>query len=77
MRTSDLREPVLVPRNSLVVLRLELNRMVLTVQGRALEDGAAGDVIRIRNTKSNTVVSGVVAETGTVRVQPAMLSAVN
>ena len=77
VRTSDLREPVLVPRNSLVVLRLELNRMVLTVQGRALEDGAAGDVIRIRNTKSNTVVSGVVAETGTVRVQPAMLSAVN
>lgn len=77
VRRSDLREPVLVARNSLVVLRLELNRMVLTAQGRALEDGAAGEVIRVRNTKSNTVVSGVVAETGTVRVRTATLEAAN
>lgn len=68
VRVSDLREPVLVPKNSLVLLRLETDRMTLTVQGRALEDGASGDFIRVMNTKSNTAVQGVVAEAGIVRV---------
>lgn len=68
VRVSDLREPVLVPKNSLVLLRLETDRMTLTVQGRALEDGAAGEVVRVMNTKSNTAVQGLVAEAGIVRV---------
>jgi flagella basal body P-ring formation protein FlgA len=71
VRAGDLREPVLVPRKSLVILRLETDRMVLTAQGRALEEGAGGQVIRVMNTKSNTVVNGVVVAAGTVRVLPA------
>ncbi|MDH3473775.1 MAG: flagellar basal body P-ring formation chaperone FlgA, partial [Rhodospirillales bacterium] len=73
VRATDLREPVLVAKNSLVTLRLETDRMVLTVQGRALEDGAAGQVVRVMNTKSNTVVNGVVVKAGTVRVVQAAL----
>jgi flagella basal body P-ring formation protein FlgA len=73
VRATDLREPVLVPKNSLVTLRLETDRMVLTVQGRALEDGAAGQVVRVMNTKSNTVVNGVVVKAATVRVVQAAL----
>ncbi|MDH3790376.1 MAG: flagellar basal body P-ring formation chaperone FlgA [Rhodospirillales bacterium] len=68
VRATDLREPLLVSKNSLVVLRLETDRMVLTAQGRALEDGASGQVIRVKNTKSNAIINGVVAENGTVRV---------
>jgi flagella basal body P-ring formation protein FlgA len=68
VRAADLREPVLVPKNSLVVLRLETDRMVLTAQGRALQDGASGEVIRVMNTKSNTIITGVVAESGLVQV---------
>jgi flagella basal body P-ring formation protein FlgA len=68
VRAADLREPLLVSKNSLVVLRLETDRMVLTAQGRALEDGANGQVIRVKNTKSNVTINGVVAENGTVRV---------
>ncbi len=68
VRATDLREPVLVPKNSLVVLRLETERMVLTAQGRALEDGASGQVIRVKNTKSHAILNGVVADTGAVRV---------
>ncbi len=68
VRAADLREPVLVPKNSLVVLRLETDRMVLTAQGRALQDGAGGEVIRVMNTKSNTIITGVVAESGLVQV---------
>ncbi len=68
VRVSDLRAPVLVPKNSLVLLRLETDRMTLTVQGRATEDGAAGEIIRVINTKSNTAIHGMVADAGVVRV---------
>ena len=68
VRAADLREPVLVRKNSLVVLRLETERMVLTSQGRALQDGAGGQIIRVMNTKSNTIINGMVADRGVVRV---------
>lgn len=77
IRAGNLREPVLVPRKSLVILRLETDRMVLTAQGRALEDGASGQVIRVMNTKSNAVINGVVVRAGTVRVLPATIAAAN
>ena len=31
--------------------------MVLTAQGRSLEDGALGSTIRVMNTKSNTIIT--------------------
>jgi flagella basal body P-ring formation protein FlgA len=77
VRATDLREPVLVAKNSLVVLRLETERMVLTAQGRALEDGASGEVIRVMNTKSSTIITGVVAASGTVSVVQAARPAGN
>lgn len=69
VRSGDLREPVTVPKNSLVVIRLQTARMTLTAQGRALEDGATGAVIRVMNTKSNTVINAVVADAGSVEVR--------
>lgn len=68
VRETDVTAPVLVPRNSLVTLMLRTEQMRLTVQGRALQDGAKGEVIRVVNTKSNTTVSGVVVADGTVTV---------
>ena len=75
VRTTDLQTPVVVGKNSLVTIRLETNRMQLSVQGRALEDGAAGDVVRVMNTKSNSVVNAVVVDTGSVVVVPAAITA--
>jgi len=75
IRTTDLQTPVMVAKNSLVTVRLATDRMQLTVQGRALEDGASGDVVRVMNTKSNTVVSAVVVDSGTVEVVPARITA--
>ncbi len=66
----ELREPVIVARNSLVTIRLETPRMILTAQGRSLESGARGDVIRVRNTQSNQVISAGVVGSGTVAVVP-------
>ncbi|NIT68635.1 MAG: flagellar basal body P-ring formation protein FlgA [Gemmatimonadetes bacterium] len=72
---SELREPILVRKGSLVTIRLRTARMILTAQGRAMEPGAKGDVIRVVNTKSNTVISATVTESGAVEVRPKVVSA--
>lgn len=75
IRSTDLQTPVMLTKNSLVTIRLVTDRMQLTVQGRALEDGAEGDVVRVMNTKSNSVVNAVVLDGGTVMVVPATVTA--
>ncbi|WP_193371060.1 flagellar basal body P-ring formation chaperone FlgA [Pelagibius marinus] len=75
VRSTDLQSPVMVTKNTLVTIRLQTSRMQLTVQGRALEDGAEGDVVRVMNTKSNTVVNAVVVGGGSVIVVPATVTA--
>ena len=72
---NDLRQPILVAKNSLVTIRLETERMVMTARGRALEQGANGDVIRVVNTKSNQTISASVTGSGTVKVVPGGLRA--
>ncbi len=71
LRADELREPVVVAKNSLVLVKLETDRMQLTAQGRALEDGTQGAAIRVMNTKSNAVINAVVVDSGTVRVPSA------
>ncbi len=70
VRASDVRRPVLVPKGGLVTMVLRMPSMVLTAQGRALEAGSDGDVVRVTNTQSNTVVEAVVAGAGRVSVRP-------
>ncbi len=77
LRADELRDPVVVAKNSLVMVKLETDRMQLTAQGRALEDGAQGDVIRVMNTKSNAVINAVVVDSGTVQVPSAGRPATN
>ncbi len=72
---SELRQPVLVPKNSLVTIRLQTARMVLTTRGRAMEQGAKGDVIRVVNTASNQIISASVTDSGIVAVIPSGLRA--
>ncbi len=52
----------------MVTMTLETGQMQLTAQGRALDNGAAGDVVRIMNTSSNQVIEGVVQGLRTVSV---------
>ncbi len=71
VRVSDVRLPVLVPRRSLVTIMYRVRSMTLTARGRALEDGGAGDTVRVANTQSNTVVQAVVTGANRVSVLPA------
>lgn len=75
IRAGDLRAPVIVSKNSLVTIKLQTAKMRLTAQGRAMEDGATGEVIRVMNTKSHTIIHATVAESGVVEVLPTALTA--
>jgi flagella basal body P-ring formation protein FlgA len=68
LNPGDLRPPVVVPKGSLVTLMVRTNRMLITAQGKALEDGAAGEVIRVLNTRSRTTIEGKVSGPGKIAV---------
>ena len=69
IKASELRTPQIVAKNSLVTIRLETERMVLTAQGRALQAGTMGEAIQVMNTKSNSIISAEVVSRGTVRAK--------
>lgn len=70
IRTADVRRPILVPKNGLVTMILQVPNMTLSAQGKALDNGSDGDVVRISNSKSRTVVEGVVVGANRVAVRP-------
>lgn len=70
VRLTEVQRPVLVTQNSLVTMILRAPQMMLTAKGRALDNGADGDTVRVSNSQSNTVVEAVVTGTGMVSVRP-------
>ncbi|CAA7624128.1 Distal basal body ring component protein [Magnetospirillum sp. LM-5] len=70
VRLADLQRPVLVTKNSLVTISLKTPFMTLTSQGRAVEDGGKGDVIRITNLQTKRTIEAIVDGPGMVAVTP-------
>ena len=70
VRAANVQPPILVPKGSLVTIYLKVPRMMLTAQGKALENGSDGDVIRINNTQSNKVIEAEVTGVAKVAVLP-------
>lgn len=70
VRLSDVQRPVLVARGSTVTMTVKTPFMKLTTQGRAVEEGGKGDVIRVTNLQSKRVVEAVVDGPGTAVVIP-------
>jgi flagellar basal body P-ring formation protein FlgA len=70
IRATDFGAPTLVDRNQIVPLIYAAGGLQIITEGRALGRGGAGDVIRVMNIASRSTVSGVVTDTGTVRVGP-------
>lgn len=60
--------PVVVQRNRPVTLIYEDGALMLAARGRALQEGGVGDLIRVMNTSSSTVVTGTVTGAETVSV---------
>ena len=70
MIASDVQLPELVAKGDIVTMMLQNGALSLTVQGKALDDGAKGETVRIMNTASNKVVEAVVLGSQKVAVQP-------
>ena len=58
---------VLSLRGSLVTMKIETPFMTVTAQGKAQQDGAEGEIVRVINTQSNRVVEGTVTGPGMYR----------
>ncbi len=70
IRTADFGPPALVDRNQIVTLIYVAGGLQIATEGRALGRGGTGDVIRVMNLSSRSTVSGIMTDTGAVRVGP-------
>ncbi len=61
-----LRVPVLVSRNQIVRIAFDTGTLRIEAEGRALSEGAAGDLVRVMNLSSRKTISAVVAADGTL-----------
>jgi len=68
VRANDIEVPLVVHRGSLVTIVLETPSLRLSAEGKAMDDGSVGAVIRVANTKSSRVIDAVVSGPGTVTV---------
>lgn len=68
LRENDIAVPIMVAKGSIVSVTYKRGRLVLTMQGRALENGGAGETIRLMNQKSKKTVFAKVISDGHVEV---------
>lgn len=68
IREHDLAAPIIVSRGDRITMIVRHGALSLSAQGRALEDGAQGQTIRVMNVDSNQTVEGVVEGGGHVLV---------
>lgn len=68
LRSIDLLTPAVITKGSQVNLSYRTGSIQITAAGKALADGAEGDVIRVVNLTSSRTLEGRVVNSGTVRV---------
>lgn len=68
VRLSEIRPPVIVSRGATVRMRFIAGPLAITAMGRALQDGAHGDIIRVVNTDSSRTIEAVVSGSDFVTV---------
>ncbi|WKA26843.1 flagellar basal body P-ring formation chaperone FlgA [Bradyrhizobium roseum] len=72
VKTADLVKPDLVQRDQSVTLTYEAPGIYLTMRGKALENGAEGDVVTVMNLQSKRTLSGTVTGRGQISITPVM-----
>ena len=70
VHAADLASPALVQRNQVVTVVYSVAGLTIRTDGRALERGGAGAVIKVMNLSSHLTVQGAIIPDGTVRVGP-------
>ncbi|WP_244473538.1 flagellar basal body P-ring formation chaperone FlgA [Rhizobium sp. Leaf262] len=64
----DLRDPFAVQRGATIRITYNMGGMNLSASGTAIEDGMAGEVVRVRNRDTGVTISGMAMQDGTVEV---------
>jgi len=75
MHVHDVIPPRMVTRGSLVTMKIETPLMIVTAQGKCLQDGTDGEVVRVTNTQSNRIIEATVTGPGVVTVHTAQVLA--
>jgi flagella basal body P-ring formation protein FlgA len=68
LESAGTENPILVKQQSLVKLSAQLGPLRITAAGEALQDGRAGELIRVRNLDSKNIVIGRVVDRSLVQV---------
>lgn len=68
IRPEDLGPPAIVLRNQVVALAYAAGTLAIRTEGRSLDRGGVGDLVRVMNLSSRTTVTGVVGPDGLVHV---------
>jgi flagella basal body P-ring formation protein FlgA len=64
----DIGAMTIVRRNDTITMRFQNGAMILQTVGRAMEDGGAGDTIKVMNEQSKKIVTGRITKNGEVDV---------
>jgi flagella basal body P-ring formation protein FlgA len=72
LRSADLARQELIARDHTVTITYEVPGVLLTMRGKALESGAAGDIINVLNIQSKRTLQATVTGPGRVSVNPSM-----
>lgn len=70
LRVNDLYDPPAIQHGEVVQAVVEKGNVELSVQVRAIEDGKAGDSIRVENTDTHKLLRGKVLDEKTVLLEP-------
>jgi flagella basal body P-ring formation protein FlgA len=68
IRAADIGPPALVDRNQVILLVYNAGGLGITAEGRAMERGGEGDVIKVMNLASRQMIVGRVAKDGAIHV---------
>lgn len=69
VRQEDVGPPIVLDKNALIEIVYETPGMVLSASGRALDEGAVGDAVRVKPEGQGKIVIGEVAGPGRVVVR--------
>jgi flagella basal body P-ring formation protein FlgA len=61
------KSPIITKRNQKVVIRIDMPGFSITAFGKAMQDGRAGDYIKVRNVDSQRIILAVINEDGSVK----------
>ena len=61
-----LKSPIIVKRNQNVLIRIENPGFLITAAGKTLQDGRAGEYIKVRNMDSQRIIMARISEDGSV-----------